>query len=615
MWLTKLALARPVTISMIFVCAVVLGLVSSRLIPLEFFPQVQFPGVFVQVNYPGSSPDEVEKNITKPIEEALATMGGIERMQSSSTENQSSIFMLFDWDLNAKLKGVEAREKIDNIRSQLPDDVRRVFIFTGSTNDQPVVEARLSATTDLADSWQVLNRQLKQRLERIAGVSKVEIHGVAPKTYQIQLNALRLAGYHIDSRNLLTKLQQANVLVDAGEIKNARQSIRVTINEQFKTIDDIANFTINNRGLKLFDVADIKFEKDEITVGRHLDQKYAVGIRITREAGANLVETSRNIVKELKKIETLPDFDGILLFVMENQGAGVVQSLKDMAWSGVIGFILSTMVLFLFLRDLRLTLIVSLAVPFSLTITLAVMYLSNVTLNILSMMGLMLAIGMLVDNAVVISESIFGYREKMPDDPVKAAINGVRDVALPVVAGTLTTAIVFLPNIIGKKINITVFLSHVAITIIISLLASLFIATTIIPLLLSKMKSNAKPILELEPEKKHGHYSKVLSWLMVHPKSSTFITLGFAFSIAFPMQFVKQDQGGQNDKSRLFLGYNIDGEYQLERTEKSVARIEKFLYAHKEELDLENVYSYFTNRIRHPQNIFWTGIKTCALPT
>jgi len=594
MWLTKLALARPVTVSMIFVCAVVLGLVSSRLIPLEFFPQVQFPGVFVQVNYPGSSPDEVEKNITKPIEEALATMGGVERMQSTSTESQSSIFMLFDWALNAKLKGVDAREKIDNIRSQLPSDVRRVFIFTGSTNDQPVVEARLSATTDLADSWQVLNRQLKQRLERIPGVSKVAIHGVAPKTYQIQLDATKLAAYHLDSRALLNQLQQSNSLIDAGEIKNPHQNIRVTLNQQFKSKDDIANFIINSKGLKLSDVADIKFENDEIDVGRHLDQKYAVGISITREAGSNLVETSRNIVKELKKIESLPDFEGINLFIMENQGDGVVQSLSDMAWSGFVGFILSSLVLFYFLRDVRLTLIVSLAVPFSLMITLAVMYLTNITLNILSMMGLMLAIGMLVDNSVVISESIFGYREKMPDKPIEAALNGVRDVGLPVIAGTLTTAIVFLPNVIGKKVNLTVFLGHVAMTIIISLLASLFIATTIIPLLLSKMKSKAKPIAEEEPEKKHGHYSALLSWMMNHPKWSTLITLGFIFSVAIPAPFVKMDQGGQNEQLRLFISYNINGEYQLDRVEKSVTRIEKFLYANKDELDIDNVYSYFT---------------------
>lgn len=595
MWFTKLALKRPVTVSMIFVCAVVMGLSASRLLPLEFFPTVQFPGVFVQANYPGSSPEEIEKNITKPLEETLATIGSVEQMQSFSNQNQAQVFMLFDWGVNAKLKGVEAREKVDAIKNELPSDLRRVFIFTGSTNDQPIVEARLSAETDLSDSFQVLNRQLKQRLERIPGVSRVNIHGVAPKTYQIELLAERIAAYHIDTNQLLARLQQSNSLISAGEVKSDQESIRITLNQQFTSEDDIKNFVIDDRGLKLSDIAKVSFAKDEIEVGRHLDRKYAVGINITREADANLVETADAIVAEMKKIEELPDFEGIKLFVMENQADGVVSSLEDIAQSGLIGFLLSSVVLFFFLRDVRLTLIVSLAVPFSLLITFAAMYFLDVSINLLSMMGLMLAIGMLVDNAVVVSESIFGYRQQMPDKPIEATLKGVKDVGIPVVAGTITTAIVFLPNIIGEKVDITVFLSHVATTIVISLVASLFIATTIIPLCLSKMKSRTMEISHTDTVKEHGRYSAFLSWMMVHPAWSTLIVLSLLFSVVVPSAFVKSDMFPDEEDSRLFIGYNIEGNYELEKVEASVTRIENFLYAHQKELDIKNVYSFYTN--------------------
>ncbi len=212
-------------------------------------------------------------------------------------------------------------------------------------------------------------------------------------------------------------------------------------------------------------------------------------------------------------------------------------------------------------------------------------------------MGLMLAIGMLVDNAVVVSESIFGYREKMPDQPEQAALLGVKDVGIPVLAGTLTTAIVFLPNIIGEKISITVFLSHVALTIVVSLLASLFIATTIIPLLLSRMKSNAKPKKQLEPEQSHGRYSKFLSWIMAKPWVSFGLTVGFFLPFIIITQFglVQQEQGGQNSNSQLQINYNVNGNYDLERVELSVTRMEEFLYNHMDELDIKNVYSYYTN--------------------
>jgi HAE1 family hydrophobic/amphiphilic exporter-1 len=598
MWFTKFALKRPVTISMIFICAVVIGLTASRLLSLEFFPMVQFPGVFVNASYSGSTstPEEMEKNVTKPLEEALATMGSVEQMQSTSRQNQTSLFMLFGWGVNAKLKGIEAREKIDAIKDQLPEEVRRVMIFTGSTNDQPIVQARLSASTDLSDAFEVLNRQLKQRLERIPGVSKVDIHGVAPKTYQIELIPDRVAAYHIDASDLLRKLQSANSLLSAGEIKSDSKTTRITLDQEYGTIQDIENVVINSAGLKLSDVATVNFAKDDISVGRHLDRQYAVGISITREADANLVATADAIVEEMKRIEDLPDFEGIKLFVMENQAQGVVNSLEDIATSGLIGFVLSSLVLFFFLRDIRLTLIVSLAVPFSLLITLATMYFLDLSVNILSMMGLMLAIGMLVDNAVVVSESIFGYRQQMPDKPLEATLKGVQDVGVPVVAGTLTTAIVFLPNIIGEKMDITVFLSHVATTIVISLLASLFIATTIIPLCLSKLKSYAKAISHTDTIKEHGRYSTFLSWMMRHPMVSFGVVVLLLGSVAIPYQFVKLEVFPDEERSSLNLRYNVVGNYELQRVEKAVFRIENFLYDNQQALDIQNVYSWYTEQ-------------------
>jgi len=575
-----------------------MGLASSRILPLEFFPTIQFPITFVQANYPGASPEEIEKQIIRPLEESLATMGSIEQMQSFSNQNQGQILLIFDWGVNAKLKGVEAREKIDAIKAELPDDLRRVFIFTGSTNDQPIIQARLSADTDLSDSYQVLNRQLKQILERIPGVSKVTIEGVAAKTFQIELIAERIAAYHIDINQLLRTLQNSNRLTSAGEIKNSSKSIRVTVNQQFTSIEDIKNFIVNERGLKLSDIAKISLDKEEIEVGRHLDQKYAVGITVTREADANLVETANAVVAEMKKIEELPDFDGINLFVMENQADGVVSSLSDIAISGLIGFLLSSLVLFVFLRDIRLTLIVSLAVPFSLLITLASMYFLGVSINLLSMMGLMLAIGMLVDNAVVISESIFGYRQRMPDKPYEATLKGVKDVGVPVVAGTITTAIVFLPNIIGEKVDITIFLSHVASTIVISLAASLFIAMTIIPLVLSKVKSKSKVISHTDTVKEHGRYSKFLSWMMIHPVYAGLIAITLFLplpAISF-LELIKSDMFPSEEDSRLYIDYHIEGTYELEKVEGSVTRIEEFLYKNKAILDINNVYSFYSNQ-------------------
>ena len=175
---TEFAMRRPVTTVVTFVALALVGLIASRLLPLEKFPDIEFPGIFVQIPYEGSSPEEVERLITRPVEEALATLSGVERMFSSSSENQSQIFLQFGWDQDMGTRGIEARAKVDSIRHLLPDDVRRIFVFTGSLGDQPVLQLRISSDRDLSDSYDLLDRLLKRRLERIDGVSRVDLHGV-----------------------------------------------------------------------------------------------------------------------------------------------------------------------------------------------------------------------------------------------------------------------------------------------------------------------------------------------------------------------------------------------------------------------------------------------------
>ncbi|MCG8371647.1 MAG: efflux RND transporter permease subunit, partial [Proteobacteria bacterium] len=174
---TEVALHRPITTVVVFVALALVGLIASRLLPLEKFPDIEFPGIFVQIPYDGSTPEEVERLITRPVEEALATLSGVERMFSSSSEDQSQIFLQFGWDHSMGPKGIEARAKVDGIRHLLPEDIRRVFVFTGSLGDQPVLQLRISSERDLSDSYDLLDRILKRRLERLEGVSRVELHG------------------------------------------------------------------------------------------------------------------------------------------------------------------------------------------------------------------------------------------------------------------------------------------------------------------------------------------------------------------------------------------------------------------------------------------------------
>lgn len=590
---TEISLRRPITVIMLFVSLAAFGVISSRLLPLEQWPEIQFPGTFIQVPYQGSSPEEVERLITRPIEEALATMSGIERMRSTSRRDGAEIGMFFNWDVDAAVKGMEVMDKIDGIRHSLPADVERVFVFRGSTGDQPVLVLRLSSDqVDLANAYDLLNRNLKRRLERLDGVSQVRLEGVEPWEIRIQLLPGRLSAHGVAIADVTRLLERANFAITAGEITDQGRRLRVHPEGEFTSIDDVRRLLIRP-DLRISDVAEVTLQGRERNYGRSLNQTYAIGLSVMKETGANMVDVADRVLHEIDKISELPQMRGINIFYLDNAAASVKQSLADLLMAGTIGALLSLLVLYLFLRQIATTLMVTLAVPFSLTITLAAMYFLGISLNILSMMGLMLAIGMLVDNAVVVSENIARCKQLAPSRAEQSTLRGVREVSTAVVAGTLTTIIVFLPIVFGEKIDITVFLEHVAVTIIVSLVASLFISLTIIPMIAARITTPPSKPGPVMTHLRRG-YLRFLSWSLHHRAFVVFmaiVVLGAGFGVMGA--FVKKDMFPQDTSRRLFLQYNVEGNYTLERVQEAVDRIEGFLYEHKEDFEIRSVYSYF----------------------
>jgi HAE1 family hydrophobic/amphiphilic exporter-1 len=588
--LASFALRRPVTICMLFFSLLLLGLLSSRLLPLEKFPGIDIPVLFINIPYKDATPTEIEKMITRPVEEAMATMSGIKKLRSESNENNAQIEIEFAWDENINAKSIEAREKIDAIRHLLPDDVERVLVYKFNTTDMPIFQLRISSDRDLSNAYDLLDRNLKKPLERVPGVSKVELYGVLKKQIAIRLDPGRMAALHVDTGALTQSLRNANFSMTAGHFFDLEQKITVNPLGEFTSKEEIEDFIIS-KGIRLKDIAEINYETPRREEGRHLDQNFAVGFNIFRESNSNLVEVSKQTLKVIDAAKEDPAFSGINLFIMQDEAQSVTSSLSDLLSAGLIGALLSVLVLYAFLRNLATTMIVVLSVPFSICITLGCMYFMGYTLNILSLMGLMLAVGMLVDNAVVVTESITQEKEHNPD-PIEATKIGVGKVSLAVIAGTATTAIVFLPNIIGVKIDVTIFLEHVAIAICISLFASLLLAQTLIPLLTTKLKSQPKPKSD-KPSKLKQFYARVLNWTMAHQGRTCLIALAILMSTALPMQFVGGDEEGNDNNNRIWLNYNVEGSYSLDEVEKTVSKMEDYLYANQKEFHIKQVYSYY----------------------
>lgn len=600
--ITVASIHRPVTTIMIVLSMVVIGIIASQMLPLEFFPDLDAPFVQVELPYPGSTPEEIERQIMRPAEEVLATIGDIKNMYSFANDNTAYVTLEFNWGLDTDIKALEAREKLETIRDQMPDDLERMYVRKWSTSDMEVMVLRLSSNRDLSNSYDMLHRNITRRIERLEGVSRVSLYGVEEKEILIQLSVNKLAAHHVDVNNLVEKLMRSNFALTAGRITDGKQRFAVRPIGEFKTLEDYENIIIGDKNLRLMDVADVTYSHPDLNYGRHLDQKYAVGFDVYKEGGANTVEVTDRVLAELEKIKKLPEMEGIALYEMDNAGEGIVSSLNELFKSGMLGALLAVLVLYFFLRNWAATLIVTLAVPVSLLITLSMMFFVGLTLNILSLMGLMLAIGMLVDNAVVATESIHRHQHnhvlknssQNDSNNAEPTIKGVKEIAMAITAGTLTTIIVFLPNIVSTSDEVAMWLKHVALTLSIALLASLVLAQTVVPLLAHKFKYKPKVEKTTIIDKGIDYYAKILGWTLKHPKWTSLIIVLTLFSIMIPSFLVKFDMFPDQDSDRrLRLFYHVNDNYTVEEVEKAVDVIEDYLYKNKDEFEINSVYTYY----------------------
>ncbi|MCW0399063.1 Multidrug resistance protein MdtC [Xanthomonas sacchari] len=596
MSVAEFSIRRPVTTIMCFVSLVVVGLIAAFRLPLEALPDISAPFLFVQLPYTGSTPDEVERNLVRPTEEALATMTGIKRMRSTATADGANIFIEFsDWDRDIAIAASDARERIDAIRADLPADLRRYNVFKWSSSDQPVLKVRLAGAADLTGAYDMLDREFKRRLERIPGVAKVSVSGAPPNEVEIAIAPDRLSAHNLSLNQLSERLGKLNFSLSAGQIDDNGQRLRVQPVGELRDLQELRDLVIDAKGLRLGDIAEVRLKPTRMSYGRRLDGRPAVGLDVFKERSANLVEVSRAVLAEVEQIRKQPALSDVQIKVIDNQGKAVTSSLAELAEAGAVGLLLSVTVLFFFLRHWPSTLMVTLAIPICFAITLGFMYFAGVTLNILTMMGLLLAVGMLVDNAVVVVESIYQERERMPDQPQRASILGTRNVAIALSAGTLCHCIVFLPNLFGETNNISIFMSQIAITISVSLLASWLVAVSLIPMLSARMRT---PALLHSP---HGliprlqrRYARVLAWSLAHRGWSVCAILLISALSVIPMLQTKKDMFGGDGGEQVFIGYQWKGAYTREQMAEEVTRLERFIDARRAQYHVTQVYSWFS---------------------
>ena len=599
MSVAEFSIRRPVTTVMFFVSMLVVGLIAAFRLPLEALPDISPPFLLVQLPYAGSTPEEVERTLLRPVEETLATMPGIKRIDARANAESAMIFIQFsDWDRDIAIAASEARERIDAIRGDLPDDFTRYMVMKFSTSDQPVVKIRLAGQRDLRGAYDMIEREFKRPLERIPGVARVDISGAPPNEVEIAIAADRLTAHGLSLNDLNAKLKTLNFSVSAGEIDDHGERLRVQPVGELTDLQQLRDVVLDAKGLRLGDIAQVRLRPQRMDYGRRLDGRAAVGLDVYKERNANLVEVSRQVIDAVEDIRGQAALSDIQVKVIDNEGDAVTASLTELAEAGGIGLVLSVAVLFFFLRHWPSTLMVTLAIPICFLMTLGFMYFAGVTLNILTMMGLLLAVGMLVDNAVVVVESIYQERERLPGDPMRASVLGTKHVAIALSAGTLCHCIVFVPNLFGPTNEVSIFMAQIAITISVSLLASWLVAISLIPMLSARMKT--PPAVRNERGLIHrlqGRYAGFLRWTLEHRGwSVTGIVLIVLASIV-PMVLTKTDMfGGGGDAGKAYIFYQWKGSYSLQQMSDEIRRVEGFLETNRKRFRITQVYSYFSEQ-------------------
>ena len=596
--LPEIAIRRPVTIMMVLVSIVALGLVALTRMPLAFMPDITEPELFVQLPYNNASPEQVERMIVRPVEDALGGVKGMQSMWSRCGSDGGRVRLGFTWDTDMHLARVEVWERIDRIRGDLPDDMGDIQVSTSWDSrdaDSPVMEGRLSSPRDLSESYDLLERKIIRPLERVPGVAQVRLDGVNPREVRINLRVADLEAHSIDVRDVARALRSNNFDQSLGQIRDGDSRWTVRTLGTFGSVDQIKNLPLRADGLRVSDIADVVYREPPLEYGRHLDGNFAIGVSVSQESKANTVEVCDALEAAVAKMGEDPELEGVNFLIWFSQGAEIKKTMKDLMYTGIFGSILAAIVLFLFLRRVSTTVVAVSCIPFSLIVTCGIIWAQGRSLNTLTLLGLIVGIGMLVDNAVVVMENIFRYRE-MGLDRKTAARRGAGEVSTAVVAATLTSVIVFIPLIFNKPSEMNLYLKELGITVCLTLLASLFVSQTLIPLATSKYirsKPRRKGAAMIQLENK---YQGLLAFSLRHKWLSPVIGLIVLGSAVFP--YSRVDQNFEPGQAELFVQfrYEFSEEMSLERKELVISEVEKILEPHREELMARSIYSFWSDR-------------------
>lgn len=562
---------------MIVLMVIILGVVSLAGLPIDLFPEIEIPVAIVSTSYSGAGPQEIENLITKRIEGAVATVGNIDKVSSISSQGQSLVIAQFDFGTDMNFAALEMREKVDLVKGALPDDATQPIVIKMDPNAMPIIQISLSNNGDLAGLQALAEDEIQQRFERLEGVASVSIDGGLVDEIRITVDPWKLSDYGLSINQLSQVLVSNNMNLPGGTVKNGVQELTIRVKGEFNSIDEIKNLPISlNSGtiISLGDVANVELTTNDISAISRTNGRDSINISIQKQSGENTVQVAERINKEVEKLKK--EYSDIDIEVVLDSSTFIKDSINNVVSNVVVGSAFAIIVLYVFLKNIRTTLIIGISIPISLIASFILLYMNGITLNMMTLGGLALAVGMLVDSAIVVLENIYRFRTQ-GHSREEAAIQGASEVGMSITASTLTTIAVFLPIVFVKGM-VGILFKDFALTVTLSLVASLLVALTFIPMLSSEIlkvdlddkASGKKKRLDFLYrrfdniyERLESGYKKILEFSLSHRKTTILFSIvlffvGIGSLIGVGMEFFPStDEGSISISIDLPLGSDI----------------------------------------------------------
>ena len=484
--LTNVSIRRPVATSMFFLVIITLGIVSFRYLPVDLLPEIEYPRLIVATDYGEVGPEEMELLITDPMENAMSGVPGVERMTSWSDQGGSRVSLEFSQgtDLNVAINDV--RDAMGDVRDQLPDEVEPPRIWRFDPNQTSIVSIAAESRHDLETLTRILNRDLAKRFEQVPGVGTIELSGDINREIRVNLTRDRLQSLDLTADEVRQAIANENVIVGGGNVKDGLKDMYVRALGEYTDIDQIGSTVVaydEGTPIRVTDVAEVEDGYEDSFRMTELDGMPIVQMRLQKQSDANTVAVAEGIRAEVERVNA--ERNDLKLTVISDQSTFIQASIDSVQTSLLWGALLAILVLYVFLRNGSTTFVIALSIPISVIATFGLLYFGGLTLNIMTFGGLALGVGLIVDNAIVVLENIVRHREENGKGLPEAASLGTREVGGAIVASTLTTSVIFLPLVFAQASSASLFQS-LALVVVFSLVCSLFVALTLVPMLSSR---------------------------------------------------------------------------------------------------------------------------------